>query len=74
MAPTEREAVIKKEAGKRSELKAKIVELAKQREQFITTEMAARGGAKDSLDDKIYSAVKRQSAEAGLSYEAPAKY
>jgi hypothetical protein len=34
--------------------------------------VAERGGAKDSLDDKIYGAVREQAAAKGLKYEADA--
>ena len=32
--------------------------------------MEAEGGAEDSLDEKIYSAVKDQAASVGLTYDS----
>ena len=74
MAPTEREIVVKKQSEKRAELKAEIFELAAKRDTFITDQLTEEGGAKESFDNKIYDSIRRQAAEVGLSYDAPAKY
>lgn len=70
MAPEAQAAVIEETAGKRQELKTEIQELAKQRDEYLKKEIEARGGAKDSLDAKVYDAVRMQAAAAGLSYDA----
>lgn len=74
MAPAARAAAVEEKAKKRAELKQKISKLAGERDAYIAAELEAKGGAKDSLDEKIYSTVKRQASEIGLSYDAPARY
>ena len=74
MAPAKREAAVKELEEKRLVLKSKISGLTKKRDAFIGAKLEATGGAKDSLDDQIYGAVRRQAAEVGLSYDAAAKY
>ena len=49
-----------------------IQELAKQRAEYLRKEVEERGGAEDSLDDKVYRAVREQAAAVGLSYETDA--
>jgi hypothetical protein len=44
--------------------------MAKKRSSYIKEKVEAEGGAKDSLDEKIYSAVREQSASKGLRYES----
>jgi Mg-chelatase subunit ChlD len=56
-------------ASKRSELNAKIEELAEQRRAYVASEMTSRDGAEDSLDYQIFNTVKTQAAEKGLRYE-----
>jgi len=68
----ERKRVVSENAAKRSELKRQIEELANQRDHYAAKQIAEAGGAKDSLDDKIYGAVREQAAKSGLSYPAAA--
>jgi Mg-chelatase subunit ChlD len=70
MAPAEQKAAIEEQAGRRRELSAEVKALAAQREDYLKRQVAERGGAKDSLDDKIYGAVRAQAAAKGLTYEA----
>ena len=72
MAPTEQQALIKKTAEKRDALKRQIKSLVKQRSTYLEKEIEARGGAKNSLDDKLYDAVREQAAKIGLRYESDA--
>jgi len=72
MAPEEQAAMVEETAARRKELKAEITQLAQQRDEYLKKELEARGGAKDSLDDKVYGAVREQAASAGLTYEAEA--
>jgi Mg-chelatase subunit ChlD len=72
MPPEEQEAFIREKAEERESLKQEIQELARQRDAYLRKEVAERGGAKDSLDHKIYSAVRAQAAPKGLTYEADA--
>jgi len=70
MAPAEQETVLKEKMEHRAELKDEIKKLAEQRSAFLRQRVEELGGAKDSLDHKIYSAVREQAASAGLKYEA----
>jgi hypothetical protein len=71
MAPAERQEVISERAEERKVLQAQIKELAQKRSSYLKERVEAEGGAKDSLDEKIYSAVREQSLGKGLRYEAP---
>jgi len=71
MAPATRQAVISEKAEERKVLQAQIKELAQKRSSYLKEKVEAEGGAKDSLDEKIYSAVREQSLGKGLHYEAP---
>ncbi len=70
MAPAERQTVIKEKAEQRKALQAQIKSLAQKRSSYLKEKVEAEGGAKDSLDEKIYSAVREQALEKGLRYEA----
>ena len=70
MAPAEQKAVISEQAKRRDELQREIRKLSASRNQFIKEKVEAEGGADDSLDEKIYSAVKQQAAEIGLTYDS----
>ena len=69
MSPAERKAKIEKSAPERETLVAEIRSLTEQRQAFIARKLDEEGGAADSLDQKIYEALREQSAEKGLSYE-----
>ena len=72
MSPAEQEAVISETAGRRNELQRQIKELSQQRADFIGKKVEEAGGAKASLDHKIYGAVREQAESKGLRYEADA--
>ena len=72
LAPADREAVVKEQAAKRSELQAQIKDLAQKRDSYITDKVEAEGGAEESLDHKLYRTIRKQASGAGLSYEAEA--
>ena len=75
MAPAEAMEVITEQAQRRQALKQEIRELSESRNRFIKKKVDAAGGADDSLDEKIYRAVKDQAASVGLSYDSDnAKY
>jgi len=74
MPQAERHRVIASHAETRSELKKQITELAQNRDAYIAEEVAAVGGAKDSLDHKLYDTVRTQAAAKGLTLEAAPKY
>jgi len=68
VAPAERQATVQRIKGERAELQARIVQLAEERDKYLAKKVAEAGGAKDSLDQKIYEAVRDQASEAGLAY------
>jgi Mg-chelatase subunit ChlD len=70
MSPRERRALIEETAGQRDALKDEIRQLAEQRATYLKQKVEEAGGAPESLDKKIYSAVRAQAAEKGLQYEA----
>lgn len=72
LAPAEQKALVEETARQRDELKKEIGELARRRSDYLATEVDKAGGAKDSLDARIYGAVKEQAGKKGLRYEAPA--
>ncbi len=74
MAPAERDDFIAETAQRREELQRQINELVEQRAGYLRDQVEALGGAEESLDHKIYSAVREQAASKGLQYEdaAPA--
>jgi hypothetical protein len=67
-------AAIKETAAKREKLQQEIVGLARERDAFIEKKLDESGGAKNSLDQKIYDAVRQQAADVGLRYEDGPKF
>ncbi len=72
MAPEKQQAVIAETAQRRNELKRQIKELTEQRSGFLKKKVKELGGAEESLDYKVYSAVREQAGGKGLRYEAEA--
>lgn len=72
MAPEEQKAVITGKAKRRNQLQRQIRELSQRRADFLRKKVEEAGGAKDSLDHKIHSAVREQAGKKGLRYEADA--
>jgi Mg-chelatase subunit ChlD len=72
MAPAEQEALITETAARRNALRHQVQELAAQRSAYLEKKVEELGGARDSLDDKIYSAVREQAGKLGLRYETDA--
>ncbi len=70
MAPAEQKALIAETAERRAELQSQINALSSERSAYLKKKVEEGGGAKDSLDDKIYSAVREQAGKKGLLYEA----
>jgi Mg-chelatase subunit ChlD len=68
MSPEERKDVIKKTAKQREDLQRQIDELADKRSAYLKNKVEEGGGADDSLDEKIYSAVREQAASKGILY------
>ncbi len=72
MSPEEQDTVIKETAQRRNELQQRIRKLADQRSDYLRKKVKDSGGAEDSLDEKIYSAVREQAEEKGIHYAAEA--
>ena len=72
MAPAAQAKLISETAERRNELKRQISELTEERTAYLHKKVDEAGGAKDSLDDKIYRAVREQAGRLGMSYEADA--
>lgn len=70
-APAQK-AVVEETAKKREELKQQIGELARERSEYLRKEIAKAGGAKDSLDARVYGAVREQAKTKGLKYDEAA--
>ena len=69
MAPEDAMEVITNQARQREEIKSEIQKLSESRNDYIRDQVAKDGGARESLDEKIYSAVKKQAKTKGLVYE-----
>jgi len=61
-------------ATERADLNRQIRELAEDRDGYLKKKVEEAGGKKDSLDQKLYEAVKDQAASAGLEYEDGPSY
>ena len=69
MARAEQEAFVAELAEERSDLQRQIQELSQDRDGYLAKKVDEAGGLKDSLDQKLYNAVKEQAGKAGLKYE-----
>ena len=69
MASEEQTAYVANLARERSDLQRQIGKLAEERDGFIAKKVDEAGGLEDSLDRKLYDAVKDQASAAGLDYE-----
>ena len=68
LAAEDRARVVKETADQRETLRGEMQGLSAKRAQFLKEKVEAAGGAKDSLDHQIWSTVRKQGTEAGLSY------
>ena len=68
MPPAAQQAYVAKLAGERKALESEVRELTAARSDFLRKKVEQAGGAKDSLDQKLYDTVSRQAAAAGLVY------
>lgn len=70
MSPAAQEEFVGKTKKERNELESEIKQLAVQRNDYLRQKVVAEGGKKDSLDAKLYGAIRNQAKEKGLVYEA----
>lgn len=69
MARAEQEAFVAELAGERADLQRQIRDLSEDRDGYLAKKVDEAGGLADSLDQKLYDAVKAQGDAAGLEYE-----
>jgi len=69
MAPEERADYVGQLATERTQIQQRIRQLADERDAYIAEKVEEAGGLDDSLDKKLYEAVKSQAGKAGLDYE-----
>lgn len=69
MAPEEQKAYLSQLAGERADIQRQIRSLAEDRDGFIAKKVEEAGGMEDSLDQKLYEAVKEQAGKAGFEYK-----
>jgi hypothetical protein len=74
MSLPEKKDLIARTAAKRAELQSQIRELSAQRGNYLDDRVDAAGGAGESLDYKVFSAIREQAEEKGLVYEEGPKY
>ncbi|MET0070557.1 MAG: vWA domain-containing protein [Candidatus Thiodiazotropha sp.] len=72
MAPQQQRTLISEKARQRKALQEEISELSAQRDEYLKQEVEKSGGAKASLDHKLYGAIRDQAARSGIHYEAEA--
>ena len=70
LPPARQIEVIDTTAKRRDELQQQIRHISILRSRHIEQEVEATGGAEDSLDEKIYGAVREQAASSGLTYDS----
>ncbi len=72
MAAPAAKAFVMEKAEQRQKLQSEIRRLSQQRSDFLKKKVEESGGAKASLDDRLYGAVREQAAAKGLKYDAAA--
>ncbi len=72
LSPEARQALIEETAQRRQQLNQDIRKLAEQRAAFLRERVEAEGGARESLDQKLYDAIQAQGRLKGMEYEADA--
>ena len=69
MTAEEQRSHVAELAAKRAEVEGRMRELAQSRDDYIQKKVDEDGGAEDSLDQKLYETITRQSGAVGLEYE-----
>lgn len=70
MAPKEQKALIEETAKQRQVLQGQIAKMSQERAGYLKKKVKQSGAGKDSLDEKIYTTVRKQAGKFGLRYEA----
>ena len=66
MSVDERKAFVGKLSAERTRIQTRIAELSKEREKFVSAELAKKGGPKDTLDAVMTESVRAQAVKAGF--------
>ena len=66
LSPAERHNEIEKRLAERKRIRAQIIELSKQRDDFLAAERKKQGGKEDGFDTTVAAALKHQLARKGL--------
>ncbi len=74
MERAEQKVYVARLATERNDLQRQIRELSADRDGYLAKKVEEAGGLKDSLDQKLYAAVKEQAEKAGLDYEDGPSY
>jgi Mg-chelatase subunit ChlD len=69
LAPEKRQTFVAAVFAKRTDLQERIEALSVQRSSYIEKKVDEAGGERESLDQKLYDAVKDQASSIGLEYE-----
>jgi len=69
MAPAEQKVYLAELANERAELQRQVRSLSESRSDYLAKKVEEAGGLRDSLDQKLYDAVREQAGKAGLEYE-----
>jgi len=69
LAPEARRDAIEQAASRRTELQARMAELAEERREHVEATLRERDGVESSLDSQLFEVVKAQAATMGLQYE-----
>ena len=70
LAPAEQAAVVEEKTEQRKNLQRQINETAQKRSDYLRAKIGALGGARDSLDEKLYRTVRKQAGKKDILLEA----
>jgi Mg-chelatase subunit ChlD len=69
LSPEEQRQTLAETAERRDQIKSRIAEVAAKRARWMREKVAAEGGADESLDHKLFDAVRTQAGAVGLDYD-----
>ena len=69
LSPEEQRQTLAETAERRDQIKSRIAEVAAKRARWMREKVAAEGGADESLDHKLFDAVRNQAGAVGLDYD-----
>lgn len=65
----ERDELLQQKVTQRQHLKQELNRALQERKHYLNEEVAKLGGLKESLDSKIYGAIKKQAKKKGMKYD-----